>query len=158
MYIYKKLNYDQAHDAWLARRPKDKNGVFYEVGTPEYSRWAKHEPSCVTELQPAVDHVNIDIVRGPLTMRKLLVHVRVVKKFPFAVLRDVILSNKNRHKNRGPYDHVLRINVYTDDFKYFKFKEVDLWQEIDIDALMVDVNRLQAEARTREQVQRVYRF
>lgn len=191
MYFYKTSNYDLLHNKWLAREPKletfmtndevellDDLGYWAEHFEDQYdlqlaligkfaryeqacAHWRNMEPKILEEtLEPGT--IAFDIVRGPLTARKLLLHIECPVKTPIKPILDIIHSNYARHKHRGPYEHSLTINVYPLDIGFwdtnFHKQEVDLWHVLADRVLARLVVQMAEGARTPVQRQRIYRL
>lgn len=183
MYIYKTNDYDRVHNAWLAREPKledfmDETAAkilvsenrFVDTKAEEdffaydlkHTRWISQEPRLDYEIiEPG--RYNVDIVTGPLTARKLLLHITGTSKAPVSAVLDVIRSNKLRHKHRGPYYHDLQINIYStemsiwNDGKHFIKLEVNLWQEIQEEAIAEAVEEAVAGVLTCARLPKIFR-
>lgn len=106
--------------------------------------------------------LNLDIVTGCPTARKLLLHLEIKKEnIGWKPIFDVINSRKRKHHSKGPYDHCLTINIYPSDTKYwlsnFISKEVDLWQEIDVTVVEREVMEAVRAARMPVHQMKLYR-
>lgn len=173
MYIYKKydqLDYDRLHDKWLASEPKLDEELpeaddprFDEVlsrlltlrESKEYRAWLKREPHFSMEMVKPVPPFHVDVLRG-WCPTKLLFRQEFNKKFPHKPLQDLMASQKRRHKNWGPYDHKLRINIYADSQPGgLRQLEVDLWQDI---PTVEDVNAVVEQVRMGKLQPKIFRY
>lgn len=177
-YYYKKYNYGQAVEAWLVKNPDLKESLYEVFHLPDDYDWnqtSKELSDCIAisglvnksfprleyeTIKPGV--VWLDLVTGAPTAVKLLLHVPCPHKCPDNPIRDIIASHKAKHKNRGPYHHMIKVNIYCSEMSlwnsHFKTLEVDLWQDIMVEKLLESIKGALAEVRTCVQVPKVYRY
>lgn len=169
MYYYKKLTLEQALARWDKRHPEfaemerqlnsneDISTEDFLKLSAAYNRLAKTRPfEEVYEHKPC-GHTWIDIIRGYCPV-KLLFRCHCPKKIPLQPILDVVKSQKRRHKAWGPYDHMLKINIYDQSLTPMITLEVDLWQNISEEKVIEDVKEAVKEARTCVRTTRVCRI
>lgn len=134
-----------SHDSdweWFDSLPlEEQNSIEFEIWEAKqadrcyqrnYRKWMKSQPHIEYAKKPCGD-LFVDVLRGYCPV-KLLFHEKFTKKFPWVPISQIIQSNRNRHRNWGPYDHKLKINIYdTCDIAGMKTLEVDLWQDMDVE-------------------------